>query len=134
MVNGQGEILVLLIEDSQLIQTDMKELLHPSAQVIAALTPDEARQRFQENSKNLDLIVVDGELKVTPTKTEETCPLIRWIRGQGYTGLMVASSGIPSLRQKQVKAGCDLELEKYGLPYFVERQFCVPITADPLHC
>lgn len=131
----QFEILVLLVEDSQEVQTGMQAMLHASgAKIVPALTTADARRLFQESPRSFDIIVVDGCVDARYTEEPDTLELIQWFRAQGYTGHLVAWATNPDHRRQQLKAGCDAEIEKYRLPYFVERKFFVPISTNPPPC
>ncbi len=126
------DILVLLVEDSHEIQTGMAAMLKDSgATIIAAMTTEEAKRLFLKSSRRFDLIVVDGCVDTHRTEEPDTIELIQWFRDQGYTGLMVAWASNPHHRQQQLKAGCNVELEKFCLPRYVEHAFCTPITPIP---
>lgn len=93
--------------------------------IIGAYTVEEGKAAFREYGGDFDLIVMDGELRVTKSVTEDTCELIRWICAQGFRGKMIAWASIPSHRREQLAAGCDIELEKYRLPEFIKNSLVV---------
>jgi len=135
IVTDQAEILVLLVEDSEEVQTGMQAMLHASgAMIVPALTTAEAKRLFQESPRKFDIIVVDGCVDARYAEEPDTLELIQWFRDQGYTGHLVAWATNPYHRQQQLRAGCDAEIEKYYLPRFVERTFCTSISTNPPPC
>ncbi len=97
---------------------DLECILIPSIKGVEEITT-KLRGNGGINSEVL-LIIFDGEIEGRCGGKEETLGLIKDIR-RDFKGLMVAMSGKPGLRKKQLAAGCDLSLECKDKLYEVVR-------------
>lgn len=50
-----------------------------------------------------DIVIVDG---CVDGGELDTLPFIRAVRASGFTGMLIAASGLPRLRERMVEAGC----------------------------
>ncbi len=107
-------IKVLVIEDSEMLQSFFARAMEEKVTVLQARTVAEAERLFAANP-NIRAIALDGCL--VPGGDElTTLPLARKFR-KNFVGPMIAMSSKPSYRRRLIEAGCDHEIsDKLTLP------------------
>ena len=80
-------------------------------ELISTTTIQKFREEFSSNP-DVDVIVLDA---CVPGMQPNTLDLAREVRSK-FTGIMIAISSDKYHREDLMKAGCDIECEKYLLP------------------
>ena len=97
------KLLVLLVEDHDINGRYMKELLEcEDFEVIWTKDLKTAEEAYKLHKNDLKAIILDGHLDVRTN----TLPLIKYIKDDGFEGLMLATSEDPILRIDMMKEGC----------------------------
>lgn len=110
--------VVLIFEDHPTWQQVFASAVDAdSYDVVTADSPAAGRQKFDEVRDRVALVVMDGALGGDDLNS---LPLIRYIREAGYTGPMIAASGLSDYRVDMVRAGCDHSEGKDQVPGLVE--------------
>ncbi len=113
---GKVKPKVLIVEDGELWQEQWKGWFDGKITLLKALSIDEARRLFGQNS-DLSVIVMDA---CVPGDWPNTQPIVTEFR-KTFKGPMVATSGISDYRLTLIQAGCDYEASKLDVPQTVLR-------------
>lgn len=99
--------VVLIVEDSRLIQDLYMDAFSNNAELLQAYTQEEARRYFAKNNQ-INCIVVDGNVpESSGHASNPTTELIRYFRSLGYDRPIIASAGDPVDEIAMMDAGCD---------------------------
>lgn len=108
--------VVLAIDDDPMFQRLYRRLLEREYTVIVASDAAEAKTLFA--ASNVWAVVMDGMLRPLENFSNEhfgsddfSYGLTRWMREQGFTGPIIATSTHDGVRRKQLEAGCDHAVE-----------------------
>ncbi len=94
---------ILVVEDFQLIHTNVRDRFEGRANILSAYTVSEAEMLFSEYGSSIDAIVMDA---CVPGDEPNTIELVREMR-RTFTGPMIAISGMQEYLDDLVKAGCN---------------------------
>lgn len=101
--------LILVVDDLFLWHAEFERVLGEEYEVHCATTAAEARVLLREHQ--YAAIIMDGKLgRGDPEET--TVQLTRDVRQAGFAGPIFAASALPSLKARQLEAGCSHELDK----------------------
>jgi len=104
---------VLIIEDQQQIQNTLVKIFkNAGLEPISAFTVTEAQKAFFQHLREIQLIIVDGNLE----RERDTLPLVTKFRPL-FDGVIVAISANPEINQELISRGCDLSGTK---PHILE--------------
>ena len=114
-------IKVLIVEDNKGVldfwQRCFAEQPWPELglQFLWAATLGEAMNVFSSN-QDVTLVVMDWYLKKPSGFTDTTLELVQWMRKQGFTGPMIATSSDSEYQEVLKGAGCSHACDKGHLP------------------
>lgn len=97
---------VLIIEDGVVLQDSFKRLMSKKINLLQAFTCREAKEIFDKNQEKIDIIAFDWNIKSEWT----TLDLIKEIKTK-FNWTMIAMSNDDFLRNEQMEAWCDIELD-----------------------
>ena len=116
------KIRVLFIEDDEfVIDLIIRMLKKMPVEIILAKNKTEAERQFEDNINNINLIIMDGSLPLSPSSGVicDTIDFTNDVRKK-YSGVIIATSSDPSLREKLMKAGCNIECDdKLQIPEII---------------
>ncbi len=115
----QRKPIVLILEDEGGWHARFRDALSGDFTVVIAVDAREASHALDETHKNPWLVAVDGLIN---SLTVDSFWLIKNLRKRrGFTGPMVAISGLENLRNEMTKRGCSHACEKSQLAELVRR-------------
>ena len=108
---------ILIVEDNELLQMmySNPSYLGRDFELLQAYTIKEGEALFAKNSREIELIVMDGSL---PDGIGDE--LVRKIRNSGFLGPIITSAGYPAYRDRMMELGCTHQSSKEGVPDLVK--------------
>lgn len=109
---------ILVIEDEFLLQLGFKNLKPENVTLLQARTCKQAREIYERNKRDIDIIVFDGIMRPDdeiisnePLDPEDmtTIKLIKEMKKK-FGWIMIAMSSRSDILEQQMEAGCDLKL------------------------